>query len=80
MKFIGITKCIAKTIKSNLSILSANHKTNRIFVTNSVFVALKRKMNLRDCFIRSKLYRDGNTVKHLALLVVIDHDATLAVT
>ena len=63
MKFSGITKCIAKTIKSNLSILSANHKTNRIFGTNSVFVAFKREKNLRDCFIRSKLYRDDNTVK-----------------
>ena len=63
MKFSGINKCIAKTIKSNLSILSANHKTNRIFGTNSVFLALKREKNLRDCFIRSKLYRDDNTVK-----------------
>ena len=62
-KFSGITTCIAKTIKSNLSILSANHKTNRIFGTNSVFVAFKREKNLRDCFIRSKLYRDDNTVK-----------------
>ena len=63
MKFSGITKCIAKTIKTNLSILSANHKTNRIFGSNSVFVAFKREKNLRDCFIRSKLYRDDNTVK-----------------
>ena len=63
MKFSGITKCIANAIKSNLSILSANHKTNRIFGTNSVFVAFKRENNLRDCFIRSKLYRDDNTVK-----------------
>ena len=63
MKFSGITKCIAKTIKSNLNILSANHKTNRIFGTNSVFVAFKREKNLRDCFIRSKLYRDDNTAK-----------------
>ena len=63
MKISGITKCIAKTITSNLSILSANHKTNRIFGTNSVFVAFKRKKNLRDRFIRSKLYRDDNTVK-----------------
>ena len=38
MKFSGITKCIAKTIKTNLNILSANHKTNRIFGTNSVSV------------------------------------------
>ena len=63
MKFSGITQCIAKTIKSNLSILSANHKTNRIFGTNSVFVAFKRENNLRDCFIRSKLYRDDKTAK-----------------
>ena len=63
MKFCGITKCISKTIKSNLSILSANHKTNRIFGTNCVFVAFKREKSLRDCFIRSKLYRDDNTVK-----------------
>ena len=63
MKYSGITQCIAKAIKSNLSILSANHKTNRIFDTNSVFVAFKREMNLRDCFIRSKLYRDNNSVE-----------------
>ena len=63
MKFSGITKCIAKTIKSNLSIPSANHKTNRIYGANSVFVAFKREKNLRDCFIRSKLYRDNNTVE-----------------
>ena len=62
MKFSGITQCIAKTIKSHLNILSANHKTSRIFGTNSVFVAFKREKNLRDCFIRSKLYRDDNTV------------------
>ena len=48
---------------SNLNILSANHKTNRIFGTNSVFVAFKREKNLREIFIRSKLYRDDNTVK-----------------
>ena len=42
MKFSGITQCIAKTIKSNLCILSANHKTSRFFGTNSVFVAFKR--------------------------------------
>ena len=46
MKFSGITKCIAKTIKSNLNILSANHKTNRIYGTNSVFVAFKQEKNL----------------------------------
>ena len=63
MKFGGITKCIAKTIKSNLSILSANHKINRIFGTNSVFVASKREKNLRDCCIHSKLYRDNNSVE-----------------
>ena len=63
MKFSGITQCIAKTIKSNLSILSANDKTNRIIGTNSVFVAFKREKNLRDCFTRSKLYRDDNTVE-----------------
>ena len=40
MKFSGITQCIAKTIKSNLSILSANHKTNRIFGTNSVYCGI----------------------------------------
>ena len=80
MKFSGITKCIAKTIKSNLSILSANHKTNRIFGTNSVFVALKRKR-----VFEIALFVPNSTVmitllKHLALLFVIDHDATLAVT
>ena len=63
MKFSGITKCIAKTIKSNLIIIFANHKTNRIFNTNSVFVAFKREKNLRDCFMRSKLYRVDNTVE-----------------
>ena len=63
MKFSGITQCIAKAIKSNLSILSANHKTNRIFGTNSNLVEIKREKNLRDCFIRSKHYRDNNTVK-----------------
>ena len=63
MKFSGIAQCIAKTIKSKLSIPSANHKTNRIFGTNSVFVAFQREKNLRDCFIRSKLYRDNNTVE-----------------
>ena len=63
MKFSGITQCIAKTIKSNLNILSANHKNNRIFGTNSVFVAFNREKNLRDCFIRSNLYRDNNTVE-----------------
>ena len=46
MKFSGIAQCIAKTIKSNLNILSANHKTNRIFGTNSVFVAFKREKYL----------------------------------
>ena len=63
MKFSDSTQCIAKTIKSNLIILSANHKTNRIFGTNSVFVAFKREKNLRDCFIRYKLYRDNNSVE-----------------
>ena len=63
MKFICIAKCIAKTIKSKLNILSANRKTNRIFGNNSVFVALMREKNLRDCFIRSKPYRDDNTAK-----------------
>ena len=48
---------------NNLSILSANHKTNNIFGTNSILVASKRKKNIRDCFIRSKLYRDNNTVE-----------------
>ena len=46
MKFSGITQCIAKTIKSNLSIISAIHKANRIFGTNSVFVASMREKNL----------------------------------
>ena len=63
MKFSGITQCIAKTIKSNLDILSANHKTIRIYGTDSVFVAFKREKNLRDCFIRSKHYRDNNTAE-----------------
>ena len=54
IKFSGITKCIAKTIKSNRNILSTNHRTNRIFGTNSVFVAIRREMNLRECFVRSK--------------------------
>ena len=40
MKFSSITQCIAKTIKSNLNILSANNKTNRIFGTNSVFCGI----------------------------------------
>ena len=43
MKFSGFTQCIAKTIKSNLNIPSAYHKTNCIFGTNSVFVALRRE-------------------------------------
>ena len=43
MKVSGITKCISKTIKSKLNILPVNHKTNRIFGTNSVFVAFKRE-------------------------------------
>ena len=63
IKFSGITQCIAKTIKSNLNILSANHKTNRIVGTNSILVAFKREKNLLDCIIRSKLYRDNNTVE-----------------
>ena len=46
IKFSGITQCIAKTIFLNLNILSANHKTNRIFGTNSIFVAFKREKNL----------------------------------
>ena len=62
MKFSAITQCIAKTIKSKLSIVSANHKTNRIFGTDCVLVAHKREKNLRDCFIRFKLYREKNTV------------------
>ena len=63
MKFSGNFHCIARTIKSNLCILSANVMTNRIFGTNSVFVAFMREKNLRDCFIRSKFYRDNNTVE-----------------
>ena len=37
--------------------------TNRIFATNSIFVSFKRENNIRHCFIRSKLYRDNNTVE-----------------
>ena len=63
MKFSGITQLFAKTVKNNLRILSANHKTNRIFSTISIFAAFKRDKNLRDYFIRSKLNLDNNTVK-----------------
>ena len=39
MKFSGITQRIGKTIKrNNSSFLSANHKTNRIFGSNSILV------------------------------------------
>ena len=54
---------ISKTIKNYLDILPSNHKTNRIFVTNSILVEFKRERNLRDCFILSKLNRDNNTVE-----------------
>ena len=44
MKFSGIDKYIAKTIHSNLIILSANHKTNRIFGTKIYFRETKRRL------------------------------------
>ena len=73
MKFSDITQCIAKTIKSNQSILPDNHKTNCIFGTNSVIVAFKREKNRRDCFIRSKLYRDDNTAKKYIYIYIYVH-------
>ena len=48
---------------NNLNVPSANHKTNCIFGTNSIFVTSKQEMNMRDCFVRSKLYRDNNTAE-----------------
>ena len=81
MKFNGIAQRIAKTINNYLNILSANHKSNRIFGRNSIIVAIKRENNLRDCFIRSnsKLYRDNKTVDTPGTTNCHDHDATLAV-
>ena len=68
MKFSGSTKCIAKTIKIKLSILFANHKTNRYFGTNYIFAAHRREENLREenlrqSFVLSKINRDNNTAE-----------------
>ena len=57
-----ISRRIAKTTKDNLYIVFANHKTNRIFGTNPVLVVFEREKNLRDYLIRSKHYRDNNTI------------------
>ena len=62
MKFSGITQYIAETIKSNLNILSANHKTNRIFGTNSVFGNLSEKI-IYEIALFVPNYRDDNTAK-----------------
>ena len=80
MKFSGITKCIAKTIKSNISIIFANHKTNLFSAPTQFLWNLSEKR-----IFEIALFVPNSTVlitlmKHLALLVVIDHDATLLVS
>ena len=79
MNFICFTQRIAKTIKNSFNIQSANHRTNSIFNNNSILVAFKEKRNCEITLFVSNSTVIITSLKHLTLLIVTDHDATLAV-